>query len=126
MRVQGPAAHRALQWALTNDLNRVGVGAAQYTHLLDPSDASVLDDIIVWWVSGDRFDVMPNASNTDRVVSALAEEAGELDITDVTAERAVIAVQGPRLVPASRRRAATRSPRWVASRWPPAASARSR
>ena len=95
VRVQGPAAHRALQWALTNDLNRVGVGAAQYTHLLDPSDASVLDDIIVWWVSGDRFDVMPNASNTDRVVGALAEEAGELDITDVTADRAVIAVQGP-------------------------------
>ena len=95
VRVQGPAAHRALQWALTNDLNRAGVGAAQYTHLLDPSDASVLDDIIVWWVSGDRFDVMPNASNTDRVVSALTEQAGELDITDVTADRAVIAVQGP-------------------------------
>ena len=95
VRVQGPAAHRALQWALTNDLNRVGVGATQYTHLLDPSDASVLDDIIVWWVSGDRFDVMPNASNTDRVVSALTEQAGELDITDVTADRAVIAVQGP-------------------------------
>ena len=95
VRVQGPAAHRALQWALTNDLNRAGVGAAQYTHLLDPSDASVLDDIIVWWVGGDRFDVMPNASNTDRVVSALTEQAGELDITDVTADRAVIAVQGP-------------------------------
>ena len=95
VRVQGPAAHRALQWALTNDLDRAGVGAAQYTHLLDPSDASVLDDIIVWWVSGDRFDVMPNASNTDRVVSALTEQAGELDVTDVTADRAVIAVQGP-------------------------------
>ena len=95
VRVQGAGAHRSLQRALTNDLDRVGVGSAQYTHLLDPSDASVLDDIIVWWVGPDRFDVMPNASNTDRVVGALREESGDLDVADVTADRAVIAVQGP-------------------------------
>jgi len=95
VRVQGDAAHRSLQWALTNDLDRVGVGSAQYTHLLDASDASVLDDIIVWWIGPDLFDVMPNASNTDRVVGALTEGAGDLGIADVTADRAVIAVQGP-------------------------------
>ncbi|MCY3616992.1 MAG: glycine cleavage system aminomethyltransferase GcvT [Acidimicrobiaceae bacterium] len=95
VRVQGPGAYRALQWALTNDLDRVGVGSAQYTHLLDATDASVLDDIIVWWVGDERFDVMPNASNTDRVVNALREGAAGLDLADVTAERAVIAVQGP-------------------------------
>ena len=95
VRVQGPGSYRALQWALTNDLDRVGVGSAQYTHLLDATDASVLDDIIVWWVGDERFDVMPNASNTDRVVDALQEGEGDLDVADVTAERAVIAVQGP-------------------------------
>ena len=92
---RAPRAHRSLQWALTNDLDRVGVGSAQYTHLLDPSDASVLDDIIVWWIGPEHFDVMPNASNTDRVVSALQEGSGDLDVADVTADRAVIAVQGP-------------------------------
>ena len=71
VRVQGPGAHRSLQQALTNDLDRIAPGGAQYTHLLDHADASVLDDIIVWWVDDDRFDVMPNASNTQRVVSAL-------------------------------------------------------
>ena len=95
VRVEGAGAHASLQWALTNDLDRIGPGAAQYTHLLDPADASVLDDIIVWQVDGDRFDVMPNASNTDRVVRALAEGPGGPSIVDVTAERAVIAVQGP-------------------------------
>ena len=95
VRVQGAAAHRCLQWTLTNDLDRVGIGSAQYTHLLDLADASVLDDIIVWWIGPDRFDVMPNASNTDRVVNALQDEWGELHIADVTADRAVIAVQGP-------------------------------
>jgi aminomethyltransferase len=89
VRVEGPEAHDRLQQVLTNDLDKVGPGRAQYTHLLDADDASVLDDIIVWWVDDETFDVMPNASNTERVVGALG--AG----VDTTAERAVIAVQGP-------------------------------
>jgi len=88
VRVEGPKAFEQLQSCLTNDLSRISPGRAQYTHLLDETDASVLDDIIVWWVSDQIFDVMPNASNTDRVVAAI----GGLD---TTATRAVIAVQGP-------------------------------
>jgi aminomethyltransferase len=88
VRVEGPKAFDQLQSCLTNDLSRIAPGRAQYTHLLDESDASVLDDIIVWWVSDQVFDVMPNASNTDRVVAAIGG-------VDTTPTRAVIAVQGP-------------------------------
>jgi aminomethyltransferase len=88
VRVTGPEAHDRLQRALTNDLDKIAPGRAQYTHLLDAADASVLDDIIVWWVDDERFDVMPNASNTSRVLDAIGG-------ADVTGERAVIAVQGP-------------------------------
>ena len=88
VRVEGPKAFEQLQSCLTNDLSRIAPGRAQYTHLLNESDASVLDDIIVWWVSDQVFDVMPNASNTDRVVAAIGG-------TDTTPTRAVIAVQGP-------------------------------
>jgi len=95
VRVSGDGAFDALQWAFTNDLNRIAPGKAQYTHLLDADDASVLDDIIVWWVDEDRFDVMPNASNTDRVVGALSEGPLIPEIVDVTSSRAVLAVQGP-------------------------------
>jgi glycine cleavage system T protein (aminomethyltransferase) len=97
VRVAGPSALDALQWAFTNDLRRIAPGKAQYTHLLDPDDAHVVDDIIVWWVDDDEFLVMPNASNTDRIVAALREAAGEggAEIEDVTDSRAVIAVQGP-------------------------------
>jgi aminomethyltransferase len=91
VRVLGTGAFERLQAAFTNDLHRIAPGRAQYTHLLDPADASVLDDIIVWWVDDDRFDVMPNASNTARVRAALGVD----DHADVTAERAVLAVQGP-------------------------------
>jgi aminomethyltransferase len=89
VRIEGPDAFDRLQGALTNDLRKVAPGRAQYTHLLDEADASVLDDIIVWWVADERFDVMPNASNTSRVLDALG--MGE----EVTASRAIIAVQGP-------------------------------
>src|SRR5439155_18621933 len=80
VRVEGRDAFDRLQSNLTNDLGRVGPGQAQYTHLLD-GDGSVLDDIIVWWVDEGLFDVMPNASNTDRVTDAIGG-------TDTTSSRA--------------------------------------
>lgn len=88
VRVEGPGSFERLQAVLTNDLTKIEVGRAQYTHLLDPADASVVDDIIVWWLGDEVFDVMPNASNTDRVVHFLGGH-------DTTATRSVIAVQGP-------------------------------
>jgi aminomethyltransferase len=88
VRITGPEARPRLQSTLTNDLGKIGPGRAQYTHLLDDADGSVLDDIIVWWVDDDVFDVMPNASNTARVRQALGG-------TDVTTTRAIVAVQGP-------------------------------
>ena len=95
----GPGAFALLQWLLTNDLRKIGRGRAQYTHLLDPVDAHVVDDIIVWWLDDDRFFVMPNASNTDELLVAFAEGVahtdGAVDFADVTPTRAVLAVQGP-------------------------------
>jgi aminomethyltransferase len=53
----------------------------------------------VWWLDDEVFDVMPNASNTERVVAAIGG-------ADVTATRAIIAVQGPE----ARERLATIAP----------------
>jgi aminomethyltransferase len=88
VRVDGDDAFDRLQGALTNDLGKIGPGKAQYSHLLDEQDASILDDVIVWWHPDGPLDVMPNASNTDRVRSAIGGR-------DTTAERAILAVQGP-------------------------------
>jgi aminomethyltransferase len=88
VRVSGANAKEGLQRAFTNDLDKIAPGRAQYTHLLD-TDASVLDDIIVWWIDEETFDVMPNASNTSRVIDAIAGH-------DTTESRAILAVQGPR------------------------------
>ncbi|HUR48687.1 MAG TPA: glycine cleavage system aminomethyltransferase GcvT [Acidimicrobiales bacterium] len=88
VRVEGDDAFDLLQGAFTNDLSKIAPGKAQYTHLLDEADASVLDDIIVWWRPDGVLDVMPNASNTARVRTAIGGR-------DTTAERAILAVQGP-------------------------------
>ncbi len=92
VRVEGTDSYEVLQRAFTNDLSKIEPGRAQYTHLLDDADGSVLDDIIVWWhpSSGGEavFDVMPNASNTDRVRAVIGGR-------ETTHDRAVIAVQGP-------------------------------
>ena len=93
VRLEDDSAFDRLQAVLTNDLGKIGPGRAQYTHLLDDHDGSVLDDLIVWWHPAPAgqpatFDVMPNASNTDRVVAAV----GGVETTD---RRAVLAVQGP-------------------------------
>ncbi len=85
--VEGPGSLERLQAAFTNDLGKVAPGRAQYTHLLN-DEGGVVDDIIVWWLDDERFQVMPNASNTDGVRSAVGG-------SDVTETRAVIAVQGP-------------------------------
>jgi aminomethyltransferase len=87
VRCDGPGMFDALQNTLTNDLNKVAPGRAQYTHLLN-DDGFVVDDIIVWWLSENEFDVMPNASNTSGVTGALPGH-------DVTDQRCVLAVQGP-------------------------------
>jgi aminomethyltransferase len=88
VRVAGPGSFDLLQVSLSNDLAKISPGRAQYTHLLDEGDGSVVDDIIVWWLADDVFDVMPNASNTDRVLHAIGGE-------DTTSTRCIIAVQGP-------------------------------
>jgi aminomethyltransferase len=94
VRVTGSGARALLQRAFTNDLGRIAPGQAQYTHLLEPDDGHVVDDIIVWWVEPDVFLVMPNASNTSRIAAALASEDG-CNLEDITATRAIVAVQGP-------------------------------
>jgi aminomethyltransferase len=95
--VRGPGALAALQGLLTNDLAKIGPGRAQYTHLLD-DDASVVDDLIVWWVEEEGFLVIPNASNTAPALAALqaaASASGEAEVEHVTERRALLAVQGP-------------------------------
>ncbi|MGB3484726.1 MAG: glycine cleavage system aminomethyltransferase GcvT [Mycobacterium sp.] len=94
--VTGPGAAEFVNSCLTNDLQRIGPGKAQYT-LCCTESGGVIDDLIAYYVSDDEIFLVPNAANTAAVVAALKEAAPQgLTITDEHRSYAVLAVQGPK------------------------------
>src|ERR1700758_97946 len=94
--VRGPRAADFVNSALTNDLNRIEPGKAQYTLCCNGS-GGVIDDLIAYYVGPDEIFLVPNAANTAAGVAALREAApAGLAISDQHRSYAVLAVQGPR------------------------------
>jgi aminomethyltransferase len=94
--VTGAGAAELVNRCLTNDLARITEGKAQYT-LCCADDGGVLDDLIVYRVRDDELLLMPNAANAAVVLGRLADAApSSVRVTDLHAELAVLAVQGPR------------------------------
>src|SRR5690349_18239337 len=96
-RVTGPGAADFVNACLTNDLDRIKPGKAQYTLCCDDATGGVVDDIIAYLHSDDHVFLIPNAANTTRVVELLQAGAPEgITITNEHRDYAVLAVQGPR------------------------------
>ncbi|MGA8544869.1 MAG: glycine cleavage system aminomethyltransferase GcvT [Mycobacterium sp.] len=94
--VRGPGAAEFVNSTLTNDLNRIEPGKAQYTLCCNES-GGVIDDLIAYYVGPEEIFLVPNAANTAAVVAALQKAAPVgLTITDEHRAYAVLAVQGPR------------------------------
>jgi len=94
--VRGPRAAAFVNSALTNDLNRIRPGKAQYTLCCNES-GGVIDDLIAYYVSDDELFLVPNAANTGEVVDALKSAAPQgISVTNEHRSFAVLAVQGPR------------------------------
>jgi aminomethyltransferase len=95
LHVEGPRAAQLLQATLSNDLERIGNGEAQYT-LLTNERGGIVDDLIVYRLSPHRFLLVVNAGNKDAAFAWLkAREIRGSEVTDVSDEHAMIAVQGP-------------------------------
>ena len=84
----GEGAREYLQARLTNDLDRIGGGHAQYT-LLTNDDGGIVDDLIAYRRRDDDYLLVVNASNVEADHAALPETA------DVSDRWALLAVQGP-------------------------------
>ena len=94
--VEGPQARGFLQSVLSNDLDRIGPGQAQYT-LLTNEQGGILDDLIVYEREPERFLLIVNASNREPDFAWLRErEVTGADLRDVSDDYALLAVQGPR------------------------------
>ena len=88
LELDGEGAHEYLQARLSNDLDKVGPGQAQYT-LLTNERGGIVDDLISYRRGEDEYLLIVNASNVEPDHAALA------DARDVSHEWALLAVQGP-------------------------------
>jgi aminomethyltransferase len=93
--VAGPGALGLLQGVVTNDVEAVEVGEAQYNLVLNEG-GGLIEDLIVYRLGLNRYFVVPNASNTNRVLQILAEaEAPGLVHLMYHQDWSFMAVQGP-------------------------------
>ena len=93
--VEGEGAAEWLNTRLSNDLNRISPGQAQYTLLLN-EHGGVVDDMIAYLFSPEKVMVIPNAANSDEVMRILRAGAPEnLVWTDRHTADAILAIQGP-------------------------------
>ncbi|HEY8300483.1 MAG TPA: glycine cleavage system aminomethyltransferase GcvT [Jatrophihabitans sp.] len=94
--VRGAGARAFVNACLTNDLDRIVPGKAQYTMCCDET-GGVVDDLIAYLVSDDEVFLVPNAANTAEVVRRLAAAAPDgVAVTGQHRDFGVLAVQGPR------------------------------
>ena len=86
--LDGDGTHAYLQARLSNDLDRIGDGQAQYT-LLTNERGGITDDLIAYRRGDDSYLLIVNASNVE-------PDHRALDATrDVSDDWALLAVQGP-------------------------------
>src|SRR3954451_670701 len=98
LEVEGPRAHDFLQGTLSNDLDRLEPGRAQYT-LLTNESGGIIDVLIVLPVGDCSYLLVVNASNRGNAYAWLKErELPGSDGRDVCDACALLAVQGPRAI----------------------------
>jgi aminomethyltransferase len=95
LEVEGPQAGALLQSLLSNDLDRLEDGRAQYT-LLTNESGGIVDDLIVYRLTPFRYLLIVNAANRETDFDWLKErEIRGSDVRDVSDDFGLLAVQGP-------------------------------
>src|SRR5262249_13048729 len=91
-------ARDLLQEALSNDLDRIAPGEAQYT-LLTNGEGGIVDDLIVYRLGDCFYLLIVNAANREVDYAWLKErEIRGAGVPDVSDDCALLAVQGPHAI----------------------------
>ena len=92
----GENAAEQLNKILTNDISRIKPGQAQYSTLLS-EDGTVVDDLIVYLRSKDEVLIIPNASNSTKVLEMIKGNISkDIEVNNLHQDIAIIAIQGPK------------------------------
>lgn len=95
--VQGPGALALCQHLTTNDAARLDEGRAQYT-IWCAEDGGTIDDTLLYRRGAESYLFCVNASNAETCaawIRARAADRSDVEVTDRSAETALLALQGP-------------------------------
>lgn len=97
LRIRGAGALDAVNAIVTNDINRIADGQAQYS-LLCNDNGGAIDDLIVYRRSAEEIRIVPNAGNASVVAPYIAERlpAG-VTLENRHDELGILAIQGPKV-----------------------------
>src|SRR3954470_11595929 len=70
LEVEGPTARDLLQATLSNDVDKLEPGDAQYT-LVTNENGGIVDDVILYRLDGHRYLIVANAANAGAVLAGL-------------------------------------------------------
>ena len=95
--IAGPDRVAFLQHVLSSNVNALDLNMAQYCIIPD-EDGSAVDDAYLYCFNEENLLLVVNASNTDKDLAHLNKYLKDYDctITNITADYASIAVQGPK------------------------------
>ena len=95
--VEGPERKAFLQHVLTSNVAALDVGLAQYC-IIPNENGGAVDDAYLYMFQEDNYLLVVNAANTEKDLAHLraALQGFDCTITDISADWAAIAVQGPR------------------------------
>ena len=95
VRFEGPDALENLNRLMTNDFTGMGIGQVRYSPMLN-DEGGILDDLIVYRLSEEKYMVVVNAANRGKDVSWMkAHRFGDCAVSDVSDDIAQLALQGP-------------------------------
>lgn len=95
--ISGPNAKDLLLRLLTNDISKLPVWKALYSHILNER-GKIIDDTIVYRLGEEEYLLIPNAATTDRVVEWIEEHRSSEVVENISSRVACIALQGPMAV----------------------------
>jgi aminomethyltransferase len=103
MKIEGAKAEEFIDGLVTGDLTKLPDGKALYTVACN-AQGTILDDLIVYRRTREKFMIVMNASNRDKIAAHFGAHAapfvarGELTFADISDDTALLALQGPKAV----------------------------
>ncbi|AGO60926.1 MULTISPECIES: glycine cleavage system aminomethyltransferase GcvT [Ferroplasma] len=97
--ISGPGSDNYVDYIFPSRISLLKNNECMYTAFLNPS-GNMIDDTIIYRLSGEKFFLIPNASNIDKIYKWMIDNKKDYDVTIENYSNIIshIAVQGPKSV----------------------------